>query len=103
MIKSQDIVLLLKLLSAPGHLKTSQNQLAALLCMSVSEVNTGLKRLSDSGLTRDIGPLLPRLSSRLRQLNITAIEEFLLFGVKYVFPAKVGEYTRGIPTVFAAH
>jgi len=31
-----------------------------------------------------------------------AVEEFLIHGVKYAFPAKRGEVTRGVPTAYAA-
>ena len=34
--------------------------------------------------------------------NLSALEEFLLHGVKYVFPAERGELTRGVPTSYAA-
>jgi hypothetical protein len=34
--------------------------------------------------------------------NISALEEFLIHGLKYAFPAKHGEVTRGIPTSYAA-
>lgn len=34
--------------------------------------------------------------------NISAIEEFLIHGVKYVFPAERGALTRGLPTSYAA-
>jgi hypothetical protein len=37
-----------------------------------------------------------------RRVPISAAEEFLLHGVKYVFPAKLGSETRGIPTAWAA-
>jgi hypothetical protein len=33
---------------------------------------------------------------------MAALEEFLVHGVKYVFPAKRGEPTRGVPTSYAA-
>ncbi len=34
--------------------------------------------------------------------NLTAVEEFLIHGVKYVFPAKRGSLIRGMPTSYAA-
>jgi hypothetical protein len=33
---------------------------------------------------------------------LKAVEEFLLHGVKYAFPARRGEATRGRPTAYAA-
>lgn len=55
MLKPQDIVILLKILStmtiSDRSTETlSQNKLSALLCMSASEVNAGIKRLVLSGL-----------------------------------------------------
>ena len=96
MLKAQDIVLLLKLLAHPGHLSWPQSQLALHLCMSVSEVNAGFKRLNKSGL------LQPGLEGGAYQLVIAACEELLISGVKYIFPAQMGEYTCGIPTSYAA-
>jgi hypothetical protein len=34
--------------------------------------------------------------------NISGLEEFLLHGLKYAFPAKHGEVTRGVRTSYAA-
>jgi hypothetical protein len=34
--------------------------------------------------------------------NVSALEEFLVHGLKYAFPAERGEPTRGIPTSYAA-
>ncbi len=100
MLKSQYVVLLLKLLSKPENLVLSQNQLAVQLCMSVSEIHAGFKSLREAGLMQ-----FPNKSSKEKlplQLVYSAIEEFLLYGLKYVFPVKTGEFTRGIPTSYAA-
>ena len=99
MLKAQDIVLLLKLLVKPEHLKWSQNQLALHLCFSVSEVNAGIKRLNKSGL------LMMGLASSPERLYLpvfSACEELLISAVKYMFPAQAGEYTCGIATSYAA-
>jgi hypothetical protein len=94
MLKSQDCVILVKLLANPG-VDYSQRQLATLLCVSLSEINSGIKRLGDAGLLRKDkqAKLFP---------NIDSAEEFLISGLKFFFPAKLGEYTRGIPTSIAA-
>lgn len=105
MLKPQDIVILLKMISSLSEddLKSSlsQNELAVLLCMSVSEVNAGIKRLASSGL------LVPAFqkgskSRAVYVINEQACEEYLISGVKYSFPAKLGEYTRGIAAAYAA-
>ena len=69
-------------------------QIGVDLSISSSEVHAALKRLVFSGLvSRDSDGHRPLLD---------AIEEFLVHGVKYAFPAKRGEVTRGLPTSYAA-
>jgi len=94
MLKSHDCLILIKLLAHPGE-DWPQRQLARSLCISLSEVNAGIKRLVDAGLLRKNkeGLLFP---------NIDAAEEFLISGIKFFFSAKLGEYTRGVPTSIAA-
>jgi hypothetical protein len=104
MLKPQDIVMLLKILStltlskgAPDD-ELTQNELARRLCMSPSEVNAGIKRLVLSGL---LGPV--QRAERVLFLPIkAAVEECLISGVKYFFPVQLGAYTRGIATSYAA-
>jgi hypothetical protein len=108
MLKPQDIVILLKILSilvlgkkdhADEYL--SQSKLATFLCMSVSEVNAGIKRLVLSGL---LSPVLTKdPKNKIVFLpNKQACVECLLSGVKYFFPVQLGTYTRGIATSYAA-
>ena len=69
-------------------------QMGVDLSISSSEVHAALKRLAVSRLVSSDAngnrPLLP------------AVEEFLVHGVKYAFPARRGEITRGVPTSYAA-
>lgn len=107
MLKSQDIVILLKMLSTitlpknPSFEYISQNQFATLLCMSASEVNAGMKRLVLSGL---LSPVLADDSNNkiVFKPNKMACEECLISAVKYFFPVELGAYTRGIATSYAA-
>lgn len=93
MLKPQDIVIVMKIL-AKSEQPWSQGGLAVELGMSASEVNGGIKRASLSGLLRKKdNKVIP---------NKKAIEEFLLHGLKYVFPAERGEPTRGIAAAYAA-
>lgn len=94
MLKSQDCIILIKILANPGE-NWSQRQLSKVLAVSLSEVNGSIRRLGEAGLLRKDreGKLYP---------NIDAAEEFLVSGLKFFFPAKLGEYTRGIPTGLAA-
>ena len=95
MLKPQDCIILLKLLANPDR-KWSQRQLAKTLCISLSEINAGIKRLLEAGLlrkTEESGEFIP---------IIATAEEFLISGLKYLFPGKLGEYTRGMPTGIGA-
>lgn len=107
MLKPQDIVILLKILSTTASLSSDsskalpQNKLAIMLCMSASEVHAGIKRLMLSGL---LGPVFTKDSkNKVVLLPVKeACEECLISGVKYFFPAQLGAYTRGIATSYAA-
>lgn len=67
---------------------------AADLNMSPSEVHAAIKRLQQSRLLH--GPEMEE------KPNLSALEEFLVHGVKYAFPAEHGPVSRGLPTSFAA-
>lgn len=106
MLKPQDIVILLKILSTKilsqdNYEMLPQNRLAALLCMSASEVNAGIKRLILSGL---LSPVISndRTKKIVYMPNKKACEECLISGVKYFFPVQLGAYSRGIATSYAA-
>ena len=90
-LKPQDVVVLLKLL-LPRWVGMPYAALATELGMSSSEVHAAVQRAAAAGL---INPLL-------RTANREAIAEFLIHGLKYVFPTKRGEMTRGIPTSVGA-
>ncbi|MDP1574649.1 MAG: hypothetical protein Q8L78_06940 [Coxiellaceae bacterium] len=107
MLKPQDIVILLKIISVAKlsasdrkNDSLSQNKLALLLCMSPSEINAGIKRLMLSGL---LAPTCDNDTHKIVFLPVKeACLECLIFAVKYFFPAQLGVYTRGIPTAYAA-
>ncbi|SRR5579883_405991 len=106
MLKPQDIVILLKILStmtlSSDHPKVmSQNRLSVLLCMSVSEVNAGIKRLVLSGLLSPVITEDPK-NKIVFMPSKSACEECLISAVKYFFPVELGAYTRGIATSYAA-
>jgi hypothetical protein len=101
-MKSQDILLLLKLLSmekseaVSSEADYSVRQLEALTGISKSELSTALNRCIRVGLVaRDRQTNSPRV-------NRKALLGFLINGIKYVFPVKPAELVRGIPTAFAA-
>lgn len=88
---SQDVVVLAKLVSYAGR-RPPIAQLAGDLSLSSSQVHLSLRRLEQARLINgeDSRPLL------------RPVEEFLVHGVKYAFPVRRGEITRGIPTAHAA-
>lgn len=69
-------------------------QLAGELAMSPSEVHASVKRAQSAKLIHG-----PGLRNRP---NLAALEEFLVHGLKYAFPADRGEFTRGVATSYAA-
>src|ERR1700689_608388 len=92
-LKPQDIVVLLKLLKSGGK-RPTYAQLAVDLCMSPSEVHASIRRSRAARLIHG-----PKLGDRV---NTTALEEFLVHGIRYAFPPEKGGMTRGMPTASAA-
>ncbi len=87
----QDVLIMVKLAISrqPGW---SYAGLAKELRMSSSMVHSGIARSSKAHLFDQY---------RKRPRN-KALEEFLIHGVKYAFPAEIGSMTRGIPTAYAS-
>ncbi|MGI9067640.1 MAG: hypothetical protein ACR2HX_14735 [Pyrinomonadaceae bacterium] len=92
-LKPQDIVVVLKLCGY-GLNRPPFAQIAADLAMSQSEVHGAVKRAQAAHLLHG--------SEMNDRPNLSAIEEFLIHGVKYAFPAEHGASTRGFPTSYAA-
>lgn len=70
--------------------------LASLTGVSKTEVSASLKRSVDCGLASY------DRKSHNPKANTKALLDFLIYGIKYVFPVKPAEIVRGIPTSFAA-
>lgn len=105
MLKPQDIVILLKIISAQTKDKINplpQKDLATYLCMSASEVSEGTKRLLLSGLLAPVSKEIGGQNIIVRTPVKAACEECLISGVKYFFPVQLQGYTRGIATSYAA-
>ena len=92
-LKPQDVMVVLKLCSYERK-RPPMSTVAADLNMSPSEIHAAIKRLQQARLLH--GPEMQE------KPNLAAIEEFLVHGVKYAFPAEHGQVTRGLPTSFAA-
>src|ERR1700737_976342 len=92
-LKPQDIVVALKLFGYPSG-RPPISIVASDLGLSPSEVHGAIQRLRTSRLLH--GPALKD------KPNISGLEEFLVHGLKYAFPAEHGEVTRGVAPSYAA-
>ena len=88
-LKPQDIVVLLKLAILGNN--WTYRSLAIDLFMSIGEVHNALDRAERSHL----------FNADSKCPRIQALEEFLIHGIKYAFPAERGTITRGMPTGYA--
>src|SRR5260221_637463 len=88
-LKPQDVVVALKLVARGGS-KWTQPELARSLHLSAGEVNHGLKRLAACHL----------FNVRERRVARAALQEFLVGGLRYVFPTQLGLFGQGMPTAF---
>lgn len=95
MLKPHDILITLKLLLSPEGAAPTYAGLASALQLSASEAHSAVGRAVEAGLLRK--PLLG--TGRTMPVPVrAAVGEFLVSGVKYVWPAVRGPVTRGIPT-----
>ena len=90
-LKPQDVLVLLKMVAAKDR-SWRIVDLAHELGLSISEVSMGLERSKRSGL----------LDSSKKKIVWPALLEFILHGLKYVYPAAPGPLCRGIPTAHSA-
>jgi hypothetical protein len=96
MLKPQDLLVTLKFASLSQNEPSSFSDLAQSLSMSASEVFAATKRAIFSHLlVKQSSP-----GSRAARYHPLAsnLREFLLAGLRYVFPAEAGKVTRGFCT-----
>jgi len=86
-----DIVVLLKI-TTYGDEPWYQKTLAETLFISQSEISKSLARSKYAGLLDPTGKIVMKLS----------LMDFLISGIRYVFPQKPGPAVRGIPTSHSA-
>jgi len=91
-LHSQDILILLKLSGDTERGPWLQQDVAWELGLSPAELHKALARAANAGLYE------PKDRKVMRQ----ALIEFLVHGLKYVFPAHLGGPSRGMPTAWAA-
>lgn len=91
-LKPQDLLVQLKVVAHPSQ-RWTYAALGEALAMSASEAHASVKRAVVSGLavSRARGEWSPVRPNLL---------EFILHGVRYVWPATAGPVTRGVPTAF---
>ena len=90
-MRPQDIVALLKII-AFKHDEWRYADLACSLKISASEITEALNRCKIAGL----------IDTNKRKVHVNSFKEFLIYGLKYVFPAEPGAIVRGIPTAHSA-
>lgn len=90
-MRPHDIVILLKMITLGGK-KISIEEMADCLNTSISEVS----RAMDRNVIADL------VSSDKARVNKLALRDFLIYGLKYVFPPQLGSSTRGVPTAHSA-
>jgi hypothetical protein len=90
-MRPQDIVVLLKII-AVGDKEWRNIDIANAILLSPSEVSEALNRCKIAGL----------IDSKKRKVNINSFTEFLIYGLKYVFPTEPGAIVKGILTAHSA-
>ena len=90
-MRPQDVVILLKVSTLKSE-KWRIQDIADSLKISASEVSESLNRSRQARL----------LSDNKKTIYATSFLEFLVYGLKYVFPIAPGAVVRGIPTAHSA-
>lgn len=90
-MRPQDIVILLKKVTLAGRGMTNA-RIAKELGISASEVSEALERCRIAHL----------IDNPKQRVNILALKEFIIHGLKYVFPAQPQAKVRGIATAISA-
>ena len=90
-MRPQDVVILLKITTLHDNNWTFA-QIAGALQISESEVSYAMERNKLAGL----------VSPDKTKVNKLALREFLIYGIRYVFPPQAGHSDRGIATAHSA-
>ncbi|MCC6425163.1 MAG: hypothetical protein IT447_16940 [Phycisphaerales bacterium] len=90
-MRPQDIAILLKII-ALGEQAWQSKDLASSLFLSASEISESLGRSAYSGL----------FQRKSRQVSRLALLDFLIHGLRFVFPQQPGALAQGIPTAHSA-
>lgn len=90
-MRPQDIVILLKKITSVGR-NMNGKELSESLGLSAAEISMAMERNRQAQL----------VDSTKKHVNILALREFLVYGIKYCFPAQLGRTVRGMPTASSA-
>jgi len=90
-MRPHDVAILLKIL-ALGQQDWMNKDLARDLFISPSEITESLFRSQFAGL----------INASRKKVFVSALEDFLVFGLKVVFPVQPGAMVKGLPTAHAA-
>ncbi|PZX19995.1 hypothetical protein LX69_00445 [Breznakibacter xylanolyticus] len=90
-MRPQDIVVLLKIIALRRD-DWYNSDLAQSLKISPSEISEVLNRCKIAGL----------IDSKKRKVNVNSFMEFLVYGLRYVFPTQPGAVVKGFPTAHSA-
>ena len=86
-MRPQDVPILLKVI-AKGKSSWQNKDLASELYISQSEISESLNRSLIAGL----------INSEKRNVHRQSLLEFIIYGLRYTFPAVPGPIVRGLPT-----
>jgi len=101
MLKPQDVLTVLKL-TALKNREWRYSMLAEELHMSPSEVHAGVKRLVRCGLVTEMTLSSGAQVQKVLLPDTASVSEFLLHGIRYVFPLETEGPAVGIPTSYGA-
>jgi hypothetical protein len=90
-MRPHDIVILLKMITL-GNKKWAMEEMGKSLNISSGEISKAMDRNVMAGL----------VSSDKARVNTMALRDFLICGLKYVYPPQLGYSARGIPTAHSA-
>lgn len=90
-MRPQDVVILLKKMTDEGS-RMMNKDVAATLGISPSEVSEAMERCRIAQL----------VDSKKARVNTLALKDFLVSGLRYVFPIQPGNLVRGLPTAVSA-
>ena len=91
LMRPQDVVILLKKLTPEGR-NMNGKELSDSLGISAAEISMAMERNRMAQL----------ISADKKRVNVLALKEFLVYGIKYCFPAPLRRIVRGTPTASSA-